>query len=243
MEKPPQKRTKKSEMLPKYDSFWRNAAIFVMLTASTNYQKTLKTGLPFFKIEELEELESKYEDGMTWEDINRELSHKGLILKKATFRKYIQDGHLPKAIDYKKTPRGRMALFPAQTIKHINFLQYCFRVADDKELNALIEAVYKAEREISYFDAINQNTDGGVLYAGMLDCIAFGDDREDIIQAIENTLHKYPEDRDNVISRLDKIADKFESEIRPEIDDLVKTLKSKTLMVSDLLGSNEEAYE
>ena len=116
----PGKKIRKSEKIPPYGTALRNALI-EHLPGSRQYLDHLKKGLPFFNQEELEDIKNRYKDGLVWEDIERELLRKNIILKKATFRKYIQENRLPEAKKYRKIDRRRMAVF------------FCFRKQKNTE--------------------------------------------------------------------------------------------------------------
>src|SRR5664280_421029 len=123
------KKVSRSEVIPKYGSSIRSTLVS-LVTKLPGYEEGLKKGFPLFTDKELTDIKERYKDGLTWEKIDKELSGKGLFFKKATFRKYIQDGNISAAIDYKNTENGRVAIFPADTISHINFIQYYYKVMD-----------------------------------------------------------------------------------------------------------------
>ena len=66
------KRIRKSEKIPPYRTPLRKKLIF-LLPKSKEYQDNLKKGFPLFKQEELEDIKKRYEDGLVWDDIEREL--------------------------------------------------------------------------------------------------------------------------------------------------------------------------
>ena len=120
---------KKLENLPKHYRYERDLLNEVLLE-SDGYKESIEKGLPFFTKEELAELRGKYPYLITWDEIDAELSKKGMIFKKATFRKYIQEKMIPPASEYRSTKTGREARYPSKTIEQINFIQYCYRIAD-----------------------------------------------------------------------------------------------------------------
>ena len=80
-------RTKKSDKLPKYGDIKRKFLLQVVPSLEI-YKKTLEKGLPvLFTQMELEQLRDKYKDGITWDEVDKELSNKGISLEKVTFRK------------------------------------------------------------------------------------------------------------------------------------------------------------
>jgi hypothetical protein len=50
-----------------------------LLIDSEGYKDNVKKGLPFFVKKELDALSAKYQNGITWNDIDSELSKKGMI--------------------------------------------------------------------------------------------------------------------------------------------------------------------
>ena len=179
------------------------------LLESVGYNDSIKKGLRFFTKEKLDKLEDRYQDGMTWNEIETELTSQGIIFKKSNFRKYLQEKKLSPAIDYKKSSRGREAVYPNDTIRRINYLQYIHQIADSKVLDLLDEIL--AEKKISAADAIAGQLSGeSIPYSvGLyLNGISFPDD--DIEQAIGDILSHDPDFCRKIMDGLEKIKDLFD---------------------------------
>lgn len=224
------KRIRKSEKIPPYRSPLRKKLIS-LLPKSKEYQDNLKKGFPLFKQEELEDIEKRYEDGLIWDDIERELLRKNIILKKATFRKYIQENRLPEAIKYRKIDRRRMAVFPPDTVSHINFVLYCYKVADGKMIDNLLNIFTgKDEYYISYREAIESELSlRDNLYASILHYICWDD--AEAYDAIAKTLRYQKKDCKKALTMLDEIDKKFESIKVKEISKLLSFLEHKQMNI------------
>ena len=74
-------RTSKSDRIPKHHSHIRHV-INSYLLDTPEYKECLKRGLPFFSKSELSKLEKKYSEGITWQEIETEISKKGMMVKK-----------------------------------------------------------------------------------------------------------------------------------------------------------------
>lgn len=218
------KRIRKSEKIPPYRTPLRRKLIF-LLPKSKEYQDNLKKGFPLFKQEELEDIEKRYEDGLVWDDIERELLRKNIILKKATFRKYIQENRLPEAIKYRKIDRRRMAVFPPDTVSHINFVLYFYKVADGKMVDRLLNLVL--ETQVTYLEAIESKLDwtGNNLYAAI--CKYLGWDDGEVYEAIKETLSTRVKDQQKALGMLKEIDKKFKKIIDKDISKLISFLKEK----------------
>jgi hypothetical protein len=146
-----------------------------MLFDLPDYIEKQKEGYPLRTEEELNEISEKYSSrrqgdrigGITFEEINDEQAQKSPIikLKKPTFRKYIQDGLLPKSIGYENIGKKRMALFPSDIINHINFLYYFYQVADADAIT-LFKSMENIENivKITFREAIESSSEHGDIY-------------------------------------------------------------------------------
>ena len=229
-------KNRRSEKLPKYGTPLR--LVFVSNVVDfPGYKEGINKGLPLFTGEELDNIKKHYEEsGLTWEDIDRLLSEKGLFFKKATFRKYIQEGNISKAIGYKNTEKGRVAIFPPDTISHINFIQYFYKVMDGKHVDDILKLI--ENKQITYLDAIESNLFYPNLYASILHGIGWGD--ADPWTGIEKALKSKSDDRDKFMKMLDDISDKFDKVIGEGIENLISLLKEKTINVFDTIDIEEE---
>ena len=188
-----------------------------------DYKEKLKQGYPIFKKNELEEIGKRYKNkyqnqgqklsGLTWDNIEIELLKKNIVLKKPTFRKYIQDSHLPKSIGYVTIEKLRLALFPLNIINEINFLNYIYKIADMHTYDLLIAVLERdlPENQLTYLEAIMAVSDYDNIWAAIYYYLGFSDG--DIEFAIEEVLEKHPEDKKKVITMLEELDEKFNSVI------------------------------
>ncbi len=96
-----------------------------MILANQEYLDNVEKGLPFFKTEEIDRIEKKYEKtGVPLKDINEILSGKGMILKTPTFKKYVNLKLIPGTLRMKKTKKGSVGFYPPSVIREINFIKY-----------------------------------------------------------------------------------------------------------------------
>ena len=175
------KKIRRSEIIPKYGSRRRNILIDA-LHENQDYKKSMEKGLPFYSQKELDKIKKKYKDGMTWSEIDTELSKKGVIMKKATFRSYIQSKNISSAIAYKKNERGREAIYPSDTIKHINFIQYFYRMADNDFIITLLHTIEILK--VNAKDAIEDRLEHNNLYRTIMNDIDGYQDGDDNLEEI-----------------------------------------------------------
>lgn len=221
------KAAKKSDRLPKYWSYHRKL-LNELLLKSDGYKESVKKGLPFFTLEELAELGKKYKRGITWNEIDTELSKKGMIFKKATFRKYIQGKKIPSTYKYQATKKGREAIYAGDTIEHINLIQYFYRIADNEIIDAILEAF--SEQTISAEEAIEEQLCGSSLREGVFMYLRdMSDDENDIEQAIYNVLNHDPDFRQKVEAGLGEIYDAFHD----KFSNWVKMLEEYEIPISE----------
>ncbi len=213
------KTIKKSDKLPKQS--YQLIALNDLLMASEQYKGTLDKGLRFYTTEQLNDLEKRYEDGMTWKEIDSELAGQGMIFKKATFRKYIQEKKLPPSIDYKKSSKGREAVYPKDTIKYINLFQYLHRIADNKTIDALLTLL--SSKKVTAAEAIKGQLESQNLREGVFMYLRYmSTEGDDIEKAIGDILGHDPEFCDKAISGLEKIQSAFEEQYDEWVDMLEK---------------------
>jgi len=232
------KKLRRSAQIPKYGTAPRSYLVS-FVTSLPGYQEGLRKGFPLFTGEELEEVKELYKEGLTWEDIDKLLSGKGIFFKKATFRKYIQNGNISRAIGYKNTENGRVAVFPSDTISHINFIQYYYKVVDGEYIDNVIDSV--RDQQISYLEAIEPHLAAGNLYTSILRYICDADG--DVSEAVKKALECRPDDRDKFLKMLGRIDKKFNKDIRKDIDRLISLLKKKTISVFETMDDHQEAKD
>jgi hypothetical protein len=230
------KKIRRSEQLPKYGAPLRSRLVSFVVT-TPGYQDGIRKGFPLFTKEELEDFKERYKDGLTWEDIDRLLSGKGIFFKKATFRKYIQEGNISKAIGYRNTGSGRVAIFPADTISQINFIQYYYKVIDGEHFDNILEII--KGQQTTYLDAIESNLGHRTLNRSILRYLIDYDEGE-TEAAIEKALKYRPGDRDKFLKMLNEINDKFNRIIGKDIDKLISLLRKKTISVLEIADDEEE---
>ena len=217
---------KKSERLPKYWSYQREL-LNELLLESEEYKKSVEKGLPFFTLEELADLKKKYGSRITWNEIETELSKKGMIFKKATFRKYIQEKKIPSTYEYRATKKGREALYPGDMIKHINFIQYFYRIADNELIDKLLDMF--SQQTISAKDAIEEQLWGSSMREGVFMYLRdMSDSENDIERAIYDVLNHDPDFRQKVEAGLGEIYDAFHD----KFSDWVKMLEEYKIPIS-----------
>jgi len=191
MKKESVKKMKRSEIIPKYGSLKRKLLID-MLHNNEDYKKSIKKGLPFYTQKQLSKIMDKYSDGMTWSEIDTELSKKGVILKKPTFRSYIQNQNISSSIGYRKNEKGREAIYPSDTIGHINFVQYFYRMADDDLIFKLMSLIENLE--VSAMDLIEDNLTEYNFFATLMDNLGSGwrgsdDIKETFCNVLKGEMH------------------------------------------------------
>jgi len=96
-----------------------------MILNNGEYLNNVRKGLPFFKKEEIDKIEEKYEKtGVPLKDINEILSGKGMILKTPTFKKYVNMKLIAGTQRIEKTEKGSVGFYPPSVIREINFIKY-----------------------------------------------------------------------------------------------------------------------
>lgn len=239
----------KSGEILKFNSAVRER-IMEHLPELPEYVSAIKRGLRFFTKEELDAIESKYiDDGMMWDDIELEMSGKGTILKYSTFRKYIQDGIIPKATRYKSTTKGRVALYDSNIIRNLNFVNFFYKVSptDRPIIECFMDLV--KNQDITYWDAIESNVDSiessscfNNLYIHLAKEIVIGYD--DVTQSIQDTLASQ-KDKEHVLNMLLNIKDKFKKYIEKDFTIFTEYLETHKILVSDIQEhvKNEQIIE
>ena len=232
------KKLRRSAQIPKYGTASRSHLVS-FVTSLPGYQEGINKGFPLFTGKELEGIKELYKEGLTWEDIDKLLSGKGIFFKKATFRKYIQNGNISKAMGYKNTENGRVAIFPADTIAHINFIQYYYKVVDGEYVDNVIDSI--KDKKISYLEAVESNLASSDIYTSILRYICDADG--DASEAIKKALECRPDDRDKFLKMLAHINKKFNKNIRKDIDKLISSLTKKTISVFETMDDDQEVKD
>ncbi len=79
----------------------------------------------FLSEEELKEVEATYADGISAVEVVDVFASRGIRFSEATFRKYVQQGLLPrsKRVGRKGKNRGSMGVYPAKTVRRVNAIK------------------------------------------------------------------------------------------------------------------------
>lgn len=233
----PRKKSR-TELLPPYNSSSRVLCLKVLFEFP-DYKEKQKEGYPLRTKEELNEISVKYSSrrqgnrigGITFEEINDEQAKKSPIikLKKPTFRKYIQDGLLPKSIGYENIGKKRMALFPNDIINHINFLYYFYQVADADAIT-ILKSMENIDNigEITLLEAIESSSEQVTIDLAVGYLCGCGD--PGIIHVVEEVFVNKPEEMKKIIESIKEIEKTFHKGMRK----LVEYLKNNTIKCSDI---------
>ena len=233
-------RLKKSDYITAYNTNQRRTLINY-LHKDSEYKSYVAQGLPFFTEEELTRIEKKYPDGMTWTDINKELTHKGVILKKPTFRKYIQNKWLPQAIkDIRSSDKGKEFRYPSEIISHINFVRYFFYAGQNEILEFIkilesldsVELIERIQDELIELSAFSEDVKlaiGLYLFNGS----------PEILTAIKNHFKNYPDKKVEKLTmdHIKKIEESYKP-VQDAIDSFVSFLEKTTIQenLENMLG-------
>ncbi|RJQ14424.1 hypothetical protein C4553_01050 [Candidatus Parcubacteria bacterium] len=220
------KRAKKSDYITAYNTNQRRILINY-LQKDPEYKSHVEQGLPFYTEEELKNIETKYRDGMAWADINKELTQKGVILKKPTFRKYLQSKWLPQATtEIMPSKKGKELKYPSEIIAHINFVKYFF-YAGQKEILAFINVLDLFD-SIALIECIKEELSSGfsedlTLAIGLL----LFNGAPDINYAIDNHFKKNPDKNIERQTRdqLEAIEKNYYEYVQPKIDSFILFLE------------------
>jgi hypothetical protein len=229
------KKLSKFKLIPKIGSPVREI-IIEKLTELPDYKKALERGLRFFTEGQLLQIEAEYKGGMTWAEINTVMSSQGMLLKQATFRKYMQDGIISKANNYK----SRVAIYDNKIIRQLNFVNFFYNVTDAPMIDFLMEVTNGIE--ISEYDASEsqlENGSSGYLYVEIIKEIAGFSERY-ASEAIEKALANR-DDKDDVLKMLCKIEDKFNKYIAKDIEAFCNYLKSNQMLITQIPDENQQS--
>lgn len=212
-------------------------------TNKKEYQKEIKSGLPFFSDSELRSIENKFKEiGMTRKDIMSIIYKKGWLIKENTLKHYLQKDQLPRATKRIKTNKGMISLYPATIIRHLNFVRYCL-FSKNKDFDLLISIL----KDVS-------NDDFTLIEAASIESDEYGFDGDDCFQAlwigisrlnetgipwvkesIEKAFANQKIKKDRYLKKLNEI-EKIVNELERKIDGFIEILKkNKTLIGLDEL--------
>ena len=102
-----------------------------------HYKENVKKGLPFFTGEELNEIEEgPNRKGLTFEQVDKILAKKSMIVKAPTFKRYIGLGLVSGTERIERTKRGNIGYYPTRVIREVNLVKYCLFI--DSDLDELL---------------------------------------------------------------------------------------------------------
>jgi len=215
------KKISKTDLIPKYMSPFRKRLQAIILDDHSDYEEKVKRGLPFFLKREIEELKDKYKNGMTWHDIDLELSKKGMMLKKPTFQKYIREKLISRAIDYKIDTKGRMAIYPPDIIEQINFVQYIYKTVDNDKFLTILKILYSCK--VSALDLLESKSSVSV-YRMITDYVWEADDSLTIY--LSESLAGYPDFVKEIVAELNKLREIVDHHCSPIVSKIIDKLES-----------------
>ncbi|MCX5745592.1 MAG: MerR family transcriptional regulator [Proteobacteria bacterium] len=163
------------------------------LAASAGSSATL------LKTEELEALEATYADGITAAQIVDVFTSRGIRFSEASFRKYVQQGLLPRSrrVGRKGKNRGSLGLYPAKTVRRIN------------DVKQLMSSGYTIEEIQGQFLLYTDLVEGVAESLTEL-CSRFGADTErlapDVRREIERDIETAQRTGDQLVARLEELA-------------------------------------
>lgn len=226
MQKERKKKISKLKLILEFGSPVRKV-LLEKLTELPDYIKALDRGLRFFTEEQLIQIEAKYKDGLTWEEIETVMANQGTSLKQATFRKYIQDGVIPKAIGYK----SRVAIYDKKIIRNLNFVNFFYKETDAPIIDFMISLV--SNMTISGYEAAESKLDeySHPLYLEIINEIA------GISKNASDAIHKalpLSDDKTKALKMLNKIIENYNRIISPDLDELCNYLKSMNLFIAQI---------
>ena len=125
-----------------------------------------------------------------------------------------------------------MAVFPPDTVSHINFVLYFYKVADGKMVDRLLNLVL--ETQVTYLEAIESKLDwtGNNLYAAIYKYLGWDDG--EAYEAIKETLSTRQKDQQKALGMLEEIDKKFEKIIDKDISKLISFLKEKHISLLEI---------
>lgn len=222
----------KSAQIPKLGTAARKI-LLENITDFPIYMEYLDKGRRFFTKDQLTGIQNDCKDGVTWEDIDKIISQQGLVLTQSTFRKYLQDGLLPRATGHKSTAKGSSAIYESDIIRHLNLLLFIFNVPSNDFLNMIIN--HLIANEISAAGAVETQLDRP-LYAAI--CVDLYQSSRDVLDAIDTTLAKHPKKVAEARELFAELETIFQEQLEPKIQALVKLLEDYNMQLSDIPQEN-----
>lgn len=221
-----------STQIPKLGTAARKALLRV-ITDIPIYKQAREEGRRFLSKERLAEIEKDNTErgGISWEEIDKLMTREVFNLKKATFRKYLQDGLIPKAIKYSPTANGRIAIYDPTIISHLNLILFLFDVSSDSFLDIIIDVL--VQNEITAFQAVESKlSEEDNLYAAVYKT-HYQDMGDDIEVVISRALVNHPEIEKNAQTLFAEVKDALE-QVDSKYEKLKEYLNRHTISLVDL---------
>ncbi|MBA3538835.1 MAG: MerR family transcriptional regulator [Deltaproteobacteria bacterium] len=151
------------------------------------------------KDEELRAIEGTYSDGITAAQIVEVFTSRGIKFSEASFRKYVQQGLLPRSrrVGRKGKHRGSLGVYPAKTVRRINTV---------KNLMLSGHTIEEIQGQfLLYTDLVEGVTEGitELLLRLGTDAQRLGSDER---RAVEKELSDARRDGDRVVDRLEQLT-------------------------------------
>jgi len=210
----------------------QNRKIMLKIFKLAEYREDIERGLPFFSEEELEELEREYGDsGMTRKDIINEAYKKGWLIKESTLKSYLQKDQLPRPLKRVKTDKGAVSIYPADTIRHLNFVRYCL-FSGNKAVDMVISMLKKMSfSDEAHLEAASAEIDpSGMDGEDCITSIYMGVSRLEtglawMEESIEKAFAEYSEKREQYLRELNNLKN-IEGEFETKLGRFVKKLRA-----------------
>lgn len=211
------------------------------LSSTTTFNEAIERGRPFFTEKELTQIEEeKYPEGMTWTEIEKEVSKKGMILKKPTFRKYVKQGWIPRPKkDQEKY--GSELKYPSTIIRGINLVKFLLS-EDGEKIRGLFDVLMPMSEngytEINLYEMLSDKVNKYELIENaeiaIFDYLTLGNPT--IESAIEDIKKNYNTEKNNkhiqyIEERLERIENNFKEYVEKEIDELIKYTEENYMLI------------
>ena len=221
----------RSEIIPEIGTA-ANRILITKLFSTSTFLESVEKGRPFFTEDELVNIEQKYPDGMTWKEIESEISKKGMILKKPTFRKYVQNKWLPGPI---KTPRkeGSELKYPTSIIRGINLIKFLLS-EDGKKIKTIISMFgNKQSYGDTLYNILKDNTEHNDPRMAIYYLLIVGDPAiEGAIDELDDELEENIKHKKYLQNKIKKIEDNFSKYIDKEIDEFIDYAENNSIQLN-----------
>lgn len=203
------------------------------------FKESIQKGRPFFTEADLDQIEEKYPDGMTWKEIEQEISKKGLIFKKPTFRKYIQNKWIHGPFK-KQEKHGSELKYPSSIVREINFVKFLLSEDGEKIKNILGILIDMFGQDNKYGDKLYDILEDKVtqdfafsLRTSIYDFLTLGNYTIiDAVRDIDDSIYENQEHKNKLEEHLEKISDLFNKHIEPEVDSFIKYTEENSVKIN-----------